>query len=273
VALLVISGIAAAVPAVRATYIDTGSTASCTFNGAIIPNAAGGQFVGTTTVPWGRVYSDFVYLPGGGAVDSDPASAGSLHIGDANSTSIIMNRAGNNVTFYGNLVPGTVNVGSIGTGSVYFNQMNATNFFVPGGGSLDSSATNAGSVHIGDTNSTSIIMGRAGNKTAITGNVTISGSFSPAFRSAASTVTVSTGDRFVGVSGSGSRTVNLFATSSAIAAGQEIIVQDVGNSSGTITINPNGTDNINGVNSATTIAAAYGAKTFVTDKSGNWYWR
>ncbi len=54
-------------------------------------------------------------------------------------------------------------------------------------------------------------------------------------------------------------------------AGQEIIVQDIGNSSGTITINPNGSNTINGVNSAVTIAAVYGSRIFITDGSTNWW--
>ncbi len=102
------------------------------------------------------------------------------------------------------------------------------------------------------------------------GRINGTSGFGANYRSASSTVTVATSDYFVAVSGSGARTVNLPAANT-MKAGQEIIVQDIGNSSGTITVNPNGSDNINGANSAVTIAAAYGRKWFITDGSANWY--
>jgi len=97
-----------------------------------------------------------------------------------------------------------------------------------------------------------------------------SGPLSGKFRSASSTVTVSTTDCFVGVSGSGTRTVNLPAANT-LCPGAWLVIQDVGNSAGTITINPNGTDNINGTNAAVTIAVAFGQRAFKTDGATNWY--
>lgn len=88
-------------------------------------------------------------------------------------------------------------------------------------------------------------------------------------RSAASTVTVTASDFIVGVTGSGARTVNLPAVS-ACKRGQYFIIQDVGNSAGTITINRAGTDTINGGTSVT-ISVAYGSLLIWNDGSSAWY--
>jgi hypothetical protein len=96
------------------------------------------------------------------------------------------------------------------------------------------------------------------------------GGFATNYRTASSVITAAITDHFIGVSGTGSRTVNLPAASTCIKVGQEIIVQDVGNSSGTITINANGGDTINGAATAT-IAAVYGSKTLYCDHSSAWF--
>jgi hypothetical protein len=98
------------------------------------------------------------------------------------------------------------------------------------------------------------------------------GLFSAAYRSAATPVTVGNFDRYVGVSGSGARSVALpVATFSC--EGTEVVIQEIGNSAGVITIAPNGTDKINGVAGSITISAAFGAKTLVSDGVSNWYAR
>jgi hypothetical protein len=107
--------------------------------------------------------------------------------------------------------------------------------------------------------------------TSAGGALRSAGGIAGSYRSVASTVTVAVTDFYVGVSGTGARTANLPAASTCKQAGQEITIQDVGNSAGAITINPNGADNINGANSAVTIAAAFGRRVFYCDKSTNWY--
>lgn len=130
----------------------------------------------------------------------------------------------------------------------------------------------SGTITIGATQTSSIAMGASGISTVYSGPVTMAQGFAPAYRSASSTVTVAVTDYFVGVSGSGARTVNLPAASTCIKAGQEIIVQEIGGSTGTVTINPNGTDTINGANSAVTLTTtAYGRRTFFCDKSSAWF--
>ncbi len=133
--------------------------------------------------------------------------------------------------------------------------------FNPGGSSA---------VVVGTSNTTSLGLGTAGTLTTVNGGLKAAQGFATAYRSAASTVTVAATDCFVGVSGSGARTVNLPAANTLQAGGQ-ITVQDVGNSAGAITINPNGTDNINSVNGAVSIAAAFGRKMFVSDGATNWW--
>lgn len=91
------------------------------------------------------------------------------------------------------------------------------------------------------------------------------------FQSSASPITVNAStDRFVGVSGSGVRSVALPAANTTLR-GQEVVVQDTGNSNGTITISPNGTDTINGVNAGVTIAVAFGRKVFFSDGISGWF--
>lgn len=106
------------------------------------------------------------------------------------------------------------------------------------------------------------------------GNVKMSG-FAPAYRQGASTVTVLNTDRFVGVTGTGARTVNL-PLASTMKPGQELVIQDIANAAGAITINPalgvgGVSDGINGGTGAVTIAAAFGRKWFICDGATNYY--
>jgi hypothetical protein len=107
--------------------------------------------------------------------------------------------------------------------------------------------------------------------TALKGMVVTQG-FAAGYRTSATTVTVTNTDRYVGVTGTGARTVNLPAANTCLAAGQEIVIQEQGNDVGTITINRASTDTINGA-TTTTIAAAYGSKTLVCNQSSAWFAR
>jgi hypothetical protein len=156
------------------------------------------------------------------------------------------------------------------SGALGFGTANATSISF-GNSAVTTLNVAATTMNIGTSTNTTINLSKAGSATVVNSSLQANQGFAPAYRSAASTVTVAVTDRFVGVSGSGARTVNLPAASTCVAAGQEIIIQDIGNSAGAITINPNGTDNINGVNSAVSIAAAFGRKWFICDKSANWY--
>jgi hypothetical protein len=107
--------------------------------------------------------------------------------------------------------------------------------------------------------------------TALNGFVVTQG-FAKGYRTAATTVTVATTDVYVGVTGTGARTVNLPAANTCLAAGQEFVIQEQGNDVGTITINRASTDTINGA-TTTTIAAAFGTKTLVCNGSNAWFAR
>lgn len=107
--------------------------------------------------------------------------------------------------------------------------------------------------------------------TALNGFVVTQGS-AFAYRTAASTITVTNTDRFIGVTGTGARTVNLPAGSTCLNPGQEFVIQEVGNDVGTITINRSGSDTLNGATTAT-ISAAFGAKTLVCSQGTAWYVR
>lgn len=132
---------------------------------------------------------------------------------------------------------------------------------------------NSGQLNVctGLTTTCSISIAGTTHATTVNGPLVSAQGWAPAHRAASSTVAVAVSDRTVGVTGTGSRTVNFPAASTCVHAGQEIVVVEEGGSSGTITINPNGTDNFNGANSAVTIAAAYGRRVFVCDASANWF--
>lgn len=98
------------------------------------------------------------------------------------------------------------------------------------------------------------------------------------FRLVSSSATVGgTGLNWIELSSTGTQTYNLLATSSVnIRASADVAfrttIKDTGGNAGTSakTINPNGSDTINGVNSALTIRSNYGAVTLVTTGSGAW---
>lgn len=100
-ALLLLAGIGAAVPSIRASYIDTNVVGTLTVNGAIIPNVAGTQSVGMRAIPYSEIDANFVYLQAGGGVQSNPTAPGTLHLGDVTSTSMVANQAGNVFTMNG----------------------------------------------------------------------------------------------------------------------------------------------------------------------------
>jgi hypothetical protein len=105
--------------------------------------------------------------------------------------------------------------------------------------------------------------------TALNGMV-VSQGFAGGYRTAATAVTVANTDRFVGVTGTGVRSVNLPAANTCLAAGQEFVIQEVGGDAGAITINRASTDTINGATSIS-IATAYGRKTLFCNGSNAWF--
>lgn len=121
----------------------------------------------------------------------------------------------------------------------------------------------AGKAVVGDTNTSEVDLG---SSSAVT---VVKGGFAPVYRSAATPVTVATSDYRVGVSGTGARAVTLPAANTC-KVGQEIIVLDVGNSTGVITISRSGSDTING-GTTTTISTAFGSVRLVTDGVSAWY--
>jgi hypothetical protein len=106
--------------------------------------------------------------------------------------------------------------------------------------------------------------------TALQGFVVTQG-FGAAYRTSATTVTVAITDHFVGVTGTGARTVNLPAANTCLAAGQEFVIQDVAGDTGTITINRASTDTINGATSITITGTAYARKTLYCNASNAWF--
>lgn len=126
-ALMLLAGVGAAVPSIRASFIDTNVVGTLTVNGAIIPNVAGTQSVGTRAVPYSEFDSNFVYLQAGGGVQSNPTSPGTLHLGDVSSTSIVSNQPGNVFTMNGILQAGS------GTGNLDWSPSSGK-FLLPTGG-------------------------------------------------------------------------------------------------------------------------------------------
>jgi len=127
----------------------------------------------------------------------------------------------------------------------------------------------ANTLNLGVTSSTATSISKTGTTMTVNGSLKAAQGFAPAYRSAASTVTVAVTDYFIGVSGTGARTVNLPAASTCKAAGQVFVIQEAGNDAGTITINRAGSDTINGA-TTTTISAAYGSKTLTCDGTSAW---
>lgn len=111
----------------RASSIDTNVVGTLTVNGAIVPNVAGTQSVGTRAIPYSEIDANFVYLQAGGGVQSNPTSPGTLHLGDVSSTSIVSNQAGNVFTMNGIFQAGS------GTGNLDWSPSSGV-FKLPTGG-------------------------------------------------------------------------------------------------------------------------------------------
>lgn len=122
---------------------------------------------------------------------------------------------------------------------------------------------------LGTANSTSTFIGKTGTITTIDNALQINQGLAPAYRSAATPVTLTVNDYFVGVSGTGARAVTLPAASTCKHAGQVFVIQDIGNSSGVITITRAGSDAVNAGTTAT-IAAAYGRQMLTCDGVSAW---
>jgi hypothetical protein len=176
-ALLLLAGIGAAVPAIRATFIDTGAVSTLTINGDVLPSGSGVKRLGNPSLPWWQVNSNSYYVPGGGAFDTMAGvNAGTMYLGNTNATGIVIGQNGIQTTLFGGLVPGVTNTLSLGTPSFLLNQVNSSFYYVPGGGAIDTeSGGAAGTLHIGDVNATGIVLGKSGSTAALAGNVTVAG--------------------------------------------------------------------------------------------------
>lgn len=98
-----------------------------------------------------------------------------------------------------------------------------------------------------------------------------SGRVSGGYRALSATpATATTDDYILAFTITGARTLNLPAAN-ACEPGHSIVVQEAANSAVAISITPNGTDKINGVNAAFSVARASGGVMLWTDGSSNWY--
>lgn len=129
------------------------------------------------------------------------------------------------------------------------------------GGTGSGGAAN-GKATIGDVNTLEVDIGASGTPTLIKGGL------APAYRSAASPVTMTSSDCRVGVSGSGARSVTL-PTASSCKPGQQFYLNEVGGSAGTITLSRSGSDTVNGTTSVT-LSVAYGELRIFTDGVSAW---
>ncbi len=157
--------------------------------------------------------------------------------------------------------------GNAGTVTSGFSGANGGDLYLLAGAG-SGTGTN-GRIFISDSGTSAITLGTTGITTTVTGPIKCNEGFGIAYRTASSTVTVAATDGFVGVSGSGARTVNLPACT-ACKIGQVVIIQETGGSTGLITVNRGASDTINGA-TTTTIAVAYGRQILICDGVSAWY--
>lgn len=156
------------------------------------------------------------------------------------------------------------------TGQVTFpiNVVSAGGYFANAGNGLDTAT--AGFLPIGTVVATSMTFGRSGVNITAGGPLKCNEAFGMAYRTSASVVAVTSADGFVGVTGTGARTVNLPAANTC-RVGQVIIIQDVQGDAGIITINRAGADLINGATTKALAATAYARQMLVCDGVSNWF--
>lgn len=176
-ALLLLAGIGAAVPGIRATFIDTGAVASLTINGDVLPSAAGVKRSGSPSLPWWQVNSNSYYVPGGGAFDTMAGvNAGTMYLANTNATGLVIGQPSIQTTIYGPWIPGTTNTVSLGSSSVLLNQVNSTFYYVPGGGGVDTeSGGGAGTLYLGNNNATGVVISKPGSTATVAGNMAVTG--------------------------------------------------------------------------------------------------
>lgn len=190
---------------------------------------------------------------GGGAGGNFTLKAGT----GGNGASALAPGVGGNMTLAG---------GGAGTGGS--GNANGGNMIITGGPA--SGTGTKGTITVGNTNTSSLAFAAAGILSTFSGSLKISQGLAPGFRTAASTVTVTNTDDFVGVTGSGARTVNLPAANTC-QIGQQFIIQDVAGSTGIITINRSGADTINGGTSIALGATNYARQILICDGVSAWY--
>ena len=133
-------------------------------------------------------------------------------------------------------------------------------------GSIDSAHT----MFVGVTTSNGTSISKTGTLMTVNGSTYMAQGMSAAFRTATTPVTVAVTDYFVGVNGTGARSVTLPAASTCKHAGQQFVVQETGGSTGTITFSRNGSDTINGTTTAA-MSTAYGRQIITCDGVSSWY--
>lgn len=130
---------------------------------------------------------------------------------------------------------------------------------------------NANTAYFGATLSTAQSIGRAGTTATLNGATVMTQGLAPPYRSATTPITLAVTDYFVGIGGSGARAVTLPAASTCVHAGQQFMLQEIGGSTGVITITRAGSDTINGGTSLSLAATAYGRQMLVCDGTSAWY--
>jgi hypothetical protein len=111
-ALVLIPGVAVAVPRFLATFIDTGVGAQLAINGNVVPASSGVGQVGITGLVWNRFNGNFFFVPGGGAFDADPSSAGTVNFCNTYGTACVFGQAGRSNTINGNTTLAALTAGT-----------------------------------------------------------------------------------------------------------------------------------------------------------------